>query len=133
MALIKHILETSLYVRDIDEAERFYKMVFDLTTYGRGGNRHLFFRIGESMLLLFNSEETSQSGSTLPTHGAVGAGHAAFAVSHADLEFWRKRLSGLQIPIELEYEWPSGGKSIYFRDPSGNSLEFATPDTWPEQ
>ncbi len=131
MALIKQILETALYVNNLDEAERFYKTVFGLTTYSRGGNRHIFFRVGDSMLLLFNPQETRQPGSTAPTHGAVGEGHTAFAISHDELDFWRKRLADLNVAIEKEHEWPEGGKSIYFRDPSGNSLELATPDTWP--
>jgi catechol 2,3-dioxygenase-like lactoylglutathione lyase family enzyme len=32
--------------------------------------------------------------------------------------------------IEAEVEWPKGGRSIYFRDPSGNSLEFAESKIW---
>ena len=27
-------------------------------------------------------------------------------------------------------EWPSGGRSLYFRDPDGNSLEFITRGSW---
>ena len=131
MALINKILETALYVKDLDAAEEFYKTVLGLTTYSRGGARHIFFRVGETMLLLFNPAETREPGSAAPTHGAIGAGHAAFAISHGELEFWRKRLADLNVAIEKEHEWPEGGKSIYFRDPSGNSLELATPDTWP--
>ncbi len=131
MALINQILETALYVTDIDESERFYRTLFELATYSKSGNRHVFFRVGESMLLLFNPEETRQPGSAAATHGAVGEGHAAFTIAHKDLDFWRMRLAELNIPIEIEHQWPEGGRSIYFRDPSGNSLELATPDVWP--
>ncbi len=34
------------------------------------------------------------------------------------------------IVIEAEVEWPPGGKSIYFRDPAGNSVELVTPGVW---
>ncbi len=34
------------------------------------------------------------------------------------------------VAIEAEFAWPRGGRSIYFRDPSGNSLEFANPSIW---
>jgi catechol 2,3-dioxygenase-like lactoylglutathione lyase family enzyme len=34
------------------------------------------------------------------------------------------------VEIEAEVTWPSGGQSIYFRDPAGNSVELATPQTW---
>ena len=32
--------------------------------------------------------------------------------------------------IEADFEWPGGGRSIYFRDPAGNCLEFAEPRIW---
>jgi catechol 2,3-dioxygenase-like lactoylglutathione lyase family enzyme len=34
------------------------------------------------------------------------------------------------VEIEADFHWPAGGRSIYFRDPSGNSLEFAEPKIW---
>jgi hypothetical protein len=32
--------------------------------------------------------------------------------------------------IEKEFGWPRGGRSIYFRDPAGNSVELVTPGLW---
>jgi catechol 2,3-dioxygenase-like lactoylglutathione lyase family enzyme len=26
--------------------------------------------------------------------------------------------------------WPRGGRSVYFRDPDGHSVELATPGLW---
>ena len=43
---------------------------------------------------------------------------------------WRDHLAQQGIAIEREVAWPSGGASLYFRDPDGNSLELATPATW---
>ena len=37
---------------------------------------------------------------------------------------------GAGIAIEADFEWPGGGRSIYFRDPAGNCLEFAEPRIW---
>jgi catechol 2,3-dioxygenase-like lactoylglutathione lyase family enzyme len=34
------------------------------------------------------------------------------------------------ITIEAEVTWPNGGRSLYFRDPAGNSLEIASPSIW---
>ncbi len=130
MALVKQILETALYVKNIKESERFYKNLFELETYAIDENRHVFFKIGKSMLLLFNAEACLK-GDGFPAHGCQGPGHMAFAVEHSELNFWRKRLKDQNIKIEKEITWPSGGKSIYFRDPDGHSLELATPDTWP--
>lgn len=130
MPQITGILETALYVKDIDRAEKFYQQVLGLKTYSKATSRHVFFKIGKTMLLLFNARETRQS-DTVPPHGTEGEGHAAFAVKHGELDAWRKKLQAQNVPIEMEITWPSGGISIYFRDPDGNSLELATPDTWP--
>jgi catechol 2,3-dioxygenase-like lactoylglutathione lyase family enzyme len=43
---------------------------------------------------------------------------------------WRERLEQQGVAIEAEITWPSGGYSIYFRDPAGNSVELATPQVW---
>lgn len=129
MALIQQVLEVCLYVDNIDHAEKFYSALFDLETYSKEDNRHLFFKLGQIMFLLFNPEETQKSGS-VPTHGAIGAGHLAFNIRHDELSFWRNRLREQNIEIEQEVTWPSGGKSIYFRDPFHNSIEMATADVW---
>ena len=36
------------------------------------------------------------------------------------------------VAIEAEVEWPSGGRSLYFRDPAGNVVELAPPTLWPQ-
>lgn len=132
MPPIDHILETSLYVADIGVAERFYADLFELQVYMKDAQRHVLFKLGDSMLLLFNAAETRKGGD-LPAHGAAGPGHVAFRVAHEELPFWRRRLQTFGVAIEREVTWPSGGESIYFRDPFGNSLELATADTWPER
>ncbi len=87
------------------------------------------------MLLLFDAENTAKhqpeiNGSLLPLHGTHGAGHVAFRVPMEELETWSARLTAHGVAIEAVVNWPNGAKSIYFRDPSGNSLEFATPNLW---
>ena len=46
------------------------------------------------------------------------------------IERWREHLEEKGIAIEADFEWPDGGRSIYFRDPAGNCLEFAEPRIW---
>jgi len=130
MALIERVLETCLYVDDIERAEEFYQNVFELTTYAKEEGRHVFFKLADGMLLLFNPAETRNGGS-IPAHGATGAGHVAFVIQHDELEIWKERLQSHDIEIEKEYTWPSGGRSLYFRDPFNNSLELGTEDIWP--
>ena len=66
----------------------------------------------------------------MPAHGARGPGHACFAVAEADLDGWQRRLEEAGVAIEQVMTWPRGGRSFYFRDPAGNSLELATPRIW---
>jgi catechol 2,3-dioxygenase-like lactoylglutathione lyase family enzyme len=128
------ILETVLYVDDLDVAAQFYTRVLGLTPYGRVPGRHVFFTCGEQMLLLFVPSQTETADATakfaVPTHGARGAGHVCFRASAAELARWRDHLSARGVAIEAEVVWPGGGRSIYFRDPAGNSLEFAEPRIW---
>ena len=66
----------------------------------------------------------------MPSHGARGPGHLCFAATAEEITRWRTYLTGKGIAIEADFEWPNGGRSIYFRDPSGNSVEFAEPRIW---
>jgi len=123
------ILETSLYVNDFEQAEKFYSNVLGLELFAAEPGRHLFYKCGNQMLLLFNPAKTIHETEVAP-HGSQGPGHVAFAVSDDGLKFWAGKLVESGVRIEKEMRWPKGGKSIYFRDPAGNSLEFASPSIW---
>jgi catechol 2,3-dioxygenase-like lactoylglutathione lyase family enzyme len=132
---LDHILETCLYVDDLAAAERFYVEVLGLTFLSRQPGRHLFLRCGNRMLLLFNPAESERVPTPLPAdqvppHGARGPGHVAFAVPELELADWRRHLEQHGVAIEKVFDWPKGGRSLYFRDPAGNSLELATPRIW---
>jgi len=130
---VNRVLETCLYVDDLEAAEEFYTRVFGLARISRVDGRHVFFRCGDGVFLLFNPETTIQpnnSSSGVPRHGARGPGHAAFAMREADIDAWREHLRRNNVEIEKEIAWPGGGYSLYFRDPAGNSVELATPQTW---
>ena len=62
--------------------------------------------------------------------GATGPTHFALGIAAADLDAWRQRLERHGVSIEKEAKWPRGGTSLYFRDPSGNSVELITPGLW---
>ncbi len=123
------ILETCLCVDDLTAAEKFYSEVLGLTVHSRQTGRHVFFRCGRGMLLLFNPEQSRLPGD-IPAHGTHGAGHVAFSADEAELPAWRMHLEGHGVAIERLHSWPGGGHSLYFRDPAGNSLELATPRIW---
>ena len=127
----ERIIETCLYVDDLDAAESFYTRVLGLKVFAKVPERHVFFRCGQGMCLLFNAAATAKGETPgIPAHGADGPGHAAFAMAEADVEAWREQFEREGVEIESEYTWPNGGRSLYFRDPAGNSLELTTPRTW---
>lgn len=128
------ILETALYVADLDAAERFYGEVMGLQRIARVEGRHVFFACGKGVLLLFRPDKTVQPPSNpampVPTHGATGPGHACFRAEPVDMDAWRGHLEEAGVAIEADFRWPNGARSIYFRDPDGNSLEIAEPKLW---
>ena len=127
---VQHILETCLYVDDLPRAEHFYCDVLGLAVESRQEGRHVFFHCGQRMLLLFNPLGSREGGDHFPPHGAFGPGHVAFGVREADLSAWSDWLAKHGVSIEKTINWPGGGRSLYFRDPAGNSLELATPKIW---
>ncbi|WP_312795336.1 VOC family protein [Tianweitania sp.] len=129
------ILESALYVDDLDSAEAFYTDVLGLPLIRKVEGRHVFLRCGEGVLLLFNPDATIEPPAPeapfpIPPHGARGPGHLCFRASEAEIDAWKERLRRAGIAIESEVEWLTGGRSIYLRDPAGNSLEFANPKIW---
>lgn len=126
---VERVLETCLYVDDLELAEEFYTQVLGLSAFSRLENRHVFFRCGTGVFLVFRPEE-SMKPNDVPTHGALGGSHVAFAVQQHQIASWREHLLVHGVRIEKEVAWPDGGYSLYFRDPSGNSLELATPEVW---
>ncbi len=124
------VLETCLYVDDLDAAESFYAEVLGLRVVSQQPGRHVFFRCGSSMLLLFEPNASSREPSDVPTHGAHGPGHVAFAVASDELDDWLSRLDDRNVTVEQHVDWPNGGRSIYIRDPAGNSVELATRNLW---
>ncbi len=132
--MIDGILETALYTDDLDAAEAFYAGVLGLEKVLRAGNRHVFFRCGETILLIFNPKETvkppSPDALPVPPHGTTGPGHLCFRMDAQAIDRMVEKLNKAGIVIESDFRWPNGARSIYFRDPAGNSLECAEPMLW---
>ena len=132
---IARVLETSLYAEDLPAADHFYGSVLGLERIAFVEGRHVFFRCGAGVVLIFDprttvNQPTTVNGAPIPLHGARGAGHMALAVADADLADWRTYLEANGVAIESEVSWPRGGRSLYLRDPAGNSIEIATPTLW---
>jgi catechol 2,3-dioxygenase-like lactoylglutathione lyase family enzyme len=129
------VLETCLYVEDVEQAARFYEELFGLRRLASDERFCAFDVGGRSVLLLFlrggTRKPVAVDGGVIPPHGGSGPLHFAFAVPAEDLAAWEERLAEAGIAIESRVHWKRGGQSVYFRDPDNNLLELITPGTWP--
>lgn len=143
MAIVSRLLETALYVDDLERSARFYQQVLGFAPLaGPSVEAETASRVlrplqipGGQILLLFAKGQATTTavlpGGTIPPHDGHGQMHLAFAISASDLEGWRERLREFRIGIEGEMAWPRGGTSLYFRDPDDHLVELATPGLWP--
>lgn len=123
------ILEACVYADDLEAAERFYAGVLGMEVITRVEGRHVFFRCGGRVFLVFNPAATA-GGGAIPGHGATGPGHVCFAMRDDEIDGWRAHLRTRGVEIETDHTWPGGGRSLYLRDPAGNSVELGTPRIW---
>ncbi len=132
---LSHLLETSLYVADLDVAQNFYTALMGFEIFLRDDRMSALGIPGGGVLLLFRrggSIEPSQTpNGTIPGHDGAGNLHLAFAMPRDELQRWESHLADNSIEIESRITWPRGGTSLYFRDPDGNAVEIATPGLWP--
>jgi catechol 2,3-dioxygenase-like lactoylglutathione lyase family enzyme len=135
MPRISGVLETSLYVVDLDRAQAFYARVFGFETFVNDGRMCAMGVPGSQVLLLFKRGSTDAPaptpGGVIPAHYGGGALHVCFAIPFGELAAWERHLRAENIAIESRISWPRGGTSLYFRDLDGHSVEVATPGLWP--
>jgi catechol 2,3-dioxygenase-like lactoylglutathione lyase family enzyme len=131
---INCILETALYVDDLQEAARFYEDIMGLEIMATGDRLVALNAGGGTVLLLFQrgaaAKGVSFSEGRVPPHDGHGPTHFAFAVAAEELDAWSDHLVRNGIEIESRVSWNDGGTSLYFRDPAGHSVELATPGVW---
>ena len=129
------LLESALYVDDIDRAVEFFERVLELRTMFRSP-RLTALDAGSSGVLLVcargasTADMPSPSG-VVPGHDGSGSLHIAFAIPAASYEAWRAHLERNGVTIYSEVTWPLGGRSLYFHDPDRHLIELATPGLWP--
>jgi catechol 2,3-dioxygenase-like lactoylglutathione lyase family enzyme len=128
------VLETALYVEDMDRAEEFYAQVMGLSALSRDARLCALDCGPGSVLLLFRRGATGNTvhlpGGEIPPHGGSGDSHFAFKIAQQDLDAWESHLAERGVPVEARMNWPGGGVSLYFRDPDNNLVELATPGLW---
>jgi catechol 2,3-dioxygenase-like lactoylglutathione lyase family enzyme len=131
---VNGILETALYVADIERAAAFYRRLFDFATLLESERLIALDVAGRNVLLLFKQGATAEpfatSGGVIPGHAGTGVNHFAFSIAASDLLSWKHRLDAEGVAIESVVNWPGDAQSIYFRDPDENLVELITPGFW---
>lgn len=134
MPKLARVLETALYVADLDKAAAFYADVMGLPCIHADHRMRAYDVGGNGVLLLFpqggSLQPVETPGGYIPPHDGSGPVHVAFAISKDELEGWRDHLQAAGVALEGRTEWPRGGVSVYFRDPDDHLLEIATPGLW---
>lgn len=129
------IIETCIYASNLEEMKNFYIKFLGLEFVSEEKGRSVFLKAGKSMLLIFNPTNTMNNNinKLFPIHGAITPPsiiHFALEIQKEDYEKWKYILLDNKIFIEKEIELKDS-KSIYFRDPAGNLVEFITNNAWP--
>lgn len=128
------ILETALYVADLERAAAFYTRLLDGQVLFADSRLHAVSVAGRQVLLLFrvgaSDRDNPVPGGVVPPHDGRGRLHVAFAVTADSLGAWEARLAELGVVVESRVRAPRGGTSLYFRDPDGHLVELATPGLW---
>ncbi len=134
MPKLSRVLETALYVADLDKAAAFCADVMGLPCIHADHRMRAFDVGGNGVLLLFPQGGSLQPietpGGSIPPHDGSGPMHVAFSISKDELESWQDHLQSVGVALEGRTQWPRGGVSVYFRDPDNHLLEIATPGLW---
>jgi catechol 2,3-dioxygenase-like lactoylglutathione lyase family enzyme len=126
------VYETVLYSDDVVATARFYAELPGVRPIEEPDELSAAFRLEDGgVLLVFDPARASAPGRPVPSHGATGAGHVAFALETGTLAAFADELRTRGVTIECEVTWDEGGRSVYVRDPAGNSVEFVDGEAWP--
>ena len=89
---LDRVIETCLYVDDLDRAAGFYENVLGLTALTSDARFRAYDVGGQSVLLLFRRGATLETvhmpGGTIPPHDGHGPLHMAFAIAADALPQW---------------------------------------------
>ncbi len=134
MPKINGVLETALYVENLEFSASFYTTIFGFETLFFDERLCALNVTNQQVLLLFlkgaSTVATVIPGGVIPPNDGDGELHLAFSIGASELERWENWLVENGLEIESKVKWARGGTSIYFRDPDKHLLELATPGLW---
>jgi catechol 2,3-dioxygenase-like lactoylglutathione lyase family enzyme len=122
------ILETAIYVDDVDRAVLFYRDVLGLDVVDTSERLTALLAGPRQLLLVFKRGASIRL--PLTPHDASGNQHVAFPIPTAALDAWEVWFRERGVPVVEKKRWERGGTSLYFHDPDGHLLELATPGVW---
>jgi catechol 2,3-dioxygenase-like lactoylglutathione lyase family enzyme len=116
------LINTCLITSDVNRLAAFYTRVLQMQPH-KADETYVDFRTGTGVLALFSAEAQEKyiPGSTMP-----GQNHSAileFRVSDVDQEYARLH-DVVKQWVKAPTTQPWGTRSIYFRDPDGNLVDF---------
>ena len=125
---IRRVVETALYVDDMDRAVAFYRDVLGFPVLSAGARLTALDAGAGTLLLLFARGATLEGlrwpGGFIPPHDGAGPLHVAFGIDGEAFPAWDAALAERGIAVESRVTWERGGRSLYFRDPDGSLMEF---------
>jgi catechol-2,3-dioxygenase len=129
------IIETCLYVADLDRAAEWYRQIFGFPIMFQQGDRARTLRVAQDQVLLLFKEKASLTpittpGGVIPPHDGSGPMHIAFAMQTTEVGKWEMHLVKHGVVIESRVHWGENDESLYFRDPDGHVLELISDDHW---
>ncbi|KAL3493884.1 Glyoxalase/Bleomycin resistance protein/Dihydroxybiphenyl dioxygenase [Aspergillus germanicus] len=154
---LTHILETCIYVRDVEASVKFYQETLGIAPFIESP-RVTGFSLGPTTLLLFELGKTGTDvitpTGTIPLHGPTArvlaslqhsganeddSGEAQSLKQHfclavqtpEEVEQWEERLRGKGVKVLSTMGWKRGGRSVYFEDLDGHVVEIASRGVWP--
>ena len=131
------VLETALYVADVDRAAAFYQRLLGARVLlDEPGRMRALDVAGRQVLLLFrvgaSDRENPVPGGVVPPHDARGRIHVCFAIPGDALDAWERHLAALDVAVIARVHAERGGTCLYLRDPDEHLVELATPGLWPD-
>lgn len=129
------IVETILYVKDVDQAAHWYQRIFGFPIIFSQEDRLRALQVSkEQVLLLFKQGGSltplSLPGGVIPPHDGSGPVHLAFAMEQQDTQAWEAHLAAEGVAIESTFTWGANDLSLYFRDLDNHLLELISPKHW---
>jgi glyoxylase I family protein len=108
---IMRIHHIAMRTRRVEALESFYAGLLGLLQVQRDGQRSVWLRAGESIVMIEQAEDGE------PPLPAGSLELVAFAVTLEELDHFRVLLAEQHVPIEAETAY-----TIYFRDPDGRRI-----------